>query len=49
MVYFEQWYETGNIVERGEHKNGRKHGLCTNWDNMGEIVSTEMYENGKVV
>ncbi len=43
------WYlESKNLITKGPHKNGKRDGLWTRWDENGKKVSSETYKAGKL-
>jgi len=46
---WQQWYENGQQKSKSEWVSGKKNGLEWIWDNDGNLLSKDHYQNGKII
>ena len=48
-VFKAKWHDNGQKWQEANYKDGKPHGLYTQWDYYGNVISQTKWENGKLV
>ena len=44
-----QWNRAGILIYESEYKNGKLHGKCNKYDDLGNPLVLQIYDQGKLI